>query len=286
MKKQLETIVEDIYKKLSYLSEGKELNISEEDYENFGEAMKNALKHWATPYDKKQTIRMSNMGRPNRRLWYDIHREEDANNAISPSTYIKFLYGHLLEEVVLFLARLSGHEVTDEQKEVEVDGIVGHMDCKIDGEVVDIKTASGYGFKKFRDGTLGEDDTFGYLAQLAGYEQAEGTTNGGFLALNKETGELALFQPDDLDKPNIPYRINEIKKTLKEESPPERCYAPVPEGKAGNMKLPRECFYCPHKIECYKDSNDGLGLRAFKYAKGTAYFTTVVTEPKVEEILL
>ena len=160
------------------------------------------------------------------------------------------------------------------------------MDCKIDGEVVDIKTASGYGFKKFRDGTLGEDDTFGYLAQLAGYEQAEGTNNGGFLALNKETGELALFQPDDLDKPNIPYRINEIKKTLKEDNPPERCYDPVPEGKAGNMKLPRECFYCPHKIECYKDSNDGIGLRAFKYAKGTAYLTTVVTEPKVEEILL
>ena len=67
------------------------------------------------------------------------------------------------------------------------------MDCVIDGEVVDIKTASGFAFKKFRDGTLAEDDAFGYMAQLAGYEQAEGTKNGGFLALNKESGELAMF---------------------------------------------------------------------------------------------
>jgi hypothetical protein len=40
------------------------------------------------------------------------------------------------------------------------------MDCIIDGEVVDVKTASGYGFRKFKDGTLPEEDTFGYMAQL------------------------------------------------------------------------------------------------------------------------
>ena len=52
------------------------------------------------------------------------------------------------------------------------------------------------------------------------------------------------------------------------------------------MKLPRECFYCPHKVECYSDANDGEGLRAFEYAKGTSYFVTVVSEPKVNEIIL
>ena len=53
------------------------------------------------------------------------------------------------------------------------------MDCTIDGEVVDIKTASGFAFKKFKDGTLAEQDAFGYLPQLAGYEEAEGTKKGG-----------------------------------------------------------------------------------------------------------
>ena len=66
---------------------------------------------------------------------------------------------------------------------------------------MDVKTASGYAFKKFKDGTLAQDDTFGYLAQLAGYEAGHGTSEGGFLAMNKENGELALYIPEELDKP-------------------------------------------------------------------------------------
>ena len=118
-------------------------------------------------------------------------------------TFIKFLYGHLLEEVVLFLVKLAGHKVTDEQKEVKVSGVYGHMDCKIDGEVIDIKTASSYAFRKFKNDTLKDDDTFGYLAQLSGYETAEKTKEGGFLVLNKESGELTLHRPSFFDKPNI-----------------------------------------------------------------------------------
>ncbi len=41
---------------------------------------------------------------------------------------------------------MAGHEVTDEQKEVELEGLKGHIDCKINGRVVDIKTASGFSF--------------------------------------------------------------------------------------------------------------------------------------------
>ena len=32
------------------------------------------------------------------------------------------------------------------------------------------------------------------------------------------------------------------------------------------------------------DTNDGKGLRIFQYAKGVAYFTTVIKEPKVKEL--
>ena len=65
---------------------------------------------------------------------------------------------------------------------------------------------------------------------------------------------------------------------------PDKCYSPIPAGTKGNMKLPRGCVYCPHKIECHKDANDGSGLRLFKYAKGIEYLTRVKYEPKVEEI--
>jgi len=257
-KKTLDTLVEDIYNKLSALGNGEHLDIDEETIEQFGESMKEILYTWSHPAPRgKPSLRMSNIGKQPRQLWYEMNSEADSTEVISPPTFIKFLYGHLLEEIVLFLVKLSGHEVTNEQKEITVSGIKGHMDCVIDGEVVDVKTASGFAFKKFKEGTLAEQDSFGYMAQLAGYEAAEGTNKGGFLALNKESGELAMFRPDDFAIPDV---------------------------KSGNMQLPKGCVYCRYKFECHKDANEGKGLRVFKYSNGLRYLTQTPKVPNVIEV--
>jgi hypothetical protein len=283
-KKKLDTLVQDIYDKLDTLTEGKSLEISEETATDFGEAMKQVILSWSEAHPvNKPTLRMSNIGKPNRQLWYDMN-SDNQKNFFSASTQIKFLYGHLLEEVVLFLVRLAGHEVTDEQKEVKLQGIKGHMDCKIDGEVIDVKTASGFAFKKFKEGTLADDDPFGYMAQITAYEETEGTQHGGFLAMNKENGELALYRPEELDKPNIKKRITTLKRQIKSDNPPELCYNPIPEGTSGNMKIARGCTWCRHKFECHKDSNLGMGLRVFKYAKKFEYLTNVAKLPRVQEV--
>ena len=283
--KNLDTLIEDIYSKLSVLGEGKPLDASAEDIDALGERIKEVLHHWANPSPRSSDmLRMSNIGKPTRQLWYDLKSENESTESLPAPVFIKFLYGHLLEEVLLFLVKISGHKVGNEQKEVSVSGIKGHMDCTIDGEVVDIKTASGFAFKKFKDGTLAEQDTFGYLPQLAGYEEAEGTKKGGFLAMNKETGELALFRPSEFDKPNIKKKIRDVKKAIKLDKPPQRCYNPEPEGSSGNMKLPKECVYCRHKFECYSDANDVLGLRVFKYSRGYSYLTQTPRPPKVIEV--
>ena len=282
--KKLDTVVEDIYKEVSKISDGKTLKVTEKQLDEFAAGMKSAMKHWLTPREvKKPYLRMSNIGKPERQLWYDM-KLDPKENIIDASTQIKFLYGHLLEEVVLFLVNLSGHKITDQQKEVKVKGIKGHMDCKIDGEVVDIKSASNFAFRKFKDGTLPNKDSFGYLAQLAGYEEAEQSTGGGFLAINKESGELSLFKPQSLDKPNIKQKIDTLNQQLKKKTPPARCYAPVPNGSYGNMQLPTECKWCPHKFVCHADANEGKGLRTFKYSTGFTYLTKVVRLPKVEEV--
>ena len=283
----LSTLIEDIYDPLNKLSEGKPLPLTEEDIDLALSNIKNSIISWATPSERnaKFTLRMSNIGRPARQLWFQ-KRDEYRSSGIDGATQIKFLYGHLLEVLLLFFVKLSGHKLTDMQKEITVNGIKGHMDCKIDGEVVDVKTASGYAFKKFKEGTLSEDDSFGYLAQLAGYEEAEGTNKGGFLVMNKETGDLCTYIPDDMEKPNIVSKIENVKEIIVENEPPELCYEPIPEGASGNMKLARGCTWCPHKIECHKDANDGQGLRVFNYAKGPVYLTKIVKEPKVEEVNL
>ena len=282
----LSTVVSDIYQELEMLSEGKPLPLTEADIDKTMVGMRAALMDWATPRKRNTdfTVRMSNVGKPSRQLWYE-KRDPEGRGGIDGATQIKFLYGHLLEEIVLMLVRMAGHKVTDEQKEVVVQGITGHMDCKINGEVVDVKTASRFAFNKFRDGRLAQDDPFGYLGQLAGYEKAEGTDKGGFLVLNKESGELCMYLPDDLDKPNIATRINELLPALELDIPPALCYDPIPDGKKGNMKLAKGCSWCKYKYKCHSDSNDGAGLRTFKYSNGLAYLTEVVAEPKVEEYL-
>ena len=285
MKKKLDTLVQDIYDTILVLNEGKSLEIPEEDIQEFGTAMMDALRSWSTPRDRsdQHTLRMSNVGKPLRQLWYDIKTDKEVSPLTAP-TFIKFLLGHLAEPIVFLFTKLAGHTITDEQKEVKVSGVVGHMDCKINGEVVDVKTASSFAFKKFRNGTLRTDDPFGYMAQLAGYEEASKTNNGGFLAMNKESGELALYRPEDLDKPNIKRKIRGIKKALKLDTPPDRCYTPISEGTAGNMKIPRPCVYCRHKFECHKDANNKKGLRVFKYSNKYEYLTAVVKLPRVKEI--
>ncbi len=283
---KLNTIVPDIYNMLEKLSDGEPLPITEEALDETMASMKEAIMHWATPRkrDTDFTVRMSNVGKPSRQMWFE-KRDPNGRGSVDGATQIKFLYGHVLEEIVLMLVRMAGHNVTDEQKEVKVNGIVGHMDCKINGEVVDVKSASKFAFNKFQNGTLAADDPFGYLGQLAGYEEAEGTDEGGFLVINKESGELCMYTPDDLDKPNINTKITTLLDELKLDKPPQLCYTPIPDGKKGNMKLPKGCSWCKYKHECHKDANDGEGLRTFKYSTGYTYLTQVVAEPKVDEVL-
>ena len=281
-KKNLSTLVEDIYQTVTDITGG-DKEVPDELLNELGQKIARTIKTWSTPqHHNKFKLRMSNIGRPARQLYYSQKDTQEIKH--HASTQIKFLYGHIMEDLLIFLTKLSGHSVTDEQKEVLVDGVLGHMDCKIDGEVIDIKTASGFGFKKFKNKTLAEDDPFGYVSQLAGYERAEGTDNGGFLALNKESGELTLYQPEDLDKPNVNTLISNIESALKGDAPPDKCYKPIKSGSKGNMKLPMGCVYCSHKFVCNADTNDGKGLRVFKYAKGLEYMTKVASLPKVEEI--
>ncbi len=283
---KLDSVVPDIYEHLEGLSDGKPLPLTEEDIDSTLVGIKEALMSWAVPSERNKdfTLRMSNIGKPSRQLWFE-KRDPEGRGGVNGPTQIKFLYGHLLEEIVLMLVRMAEYNVTDEQKEVKVKGIVGHMDCKIEGEVVDVKSASNFAFKKFQQGRLAQDDPFGYLGQLAGYEEAEGTEEGGFLVINKESGELCMHRPEDLDKPNINTKIDQLISALEVDDLPEMCYSPIPDGKKGNFKLPKGCSWCKYKFECHKDSNDGNGLRVFKYANGLSYLTHVEAEPQVEEIL-
>lgn len=77
-------------------------------------------------------------------------------------------------------------------------------------------------------------------------------------------------------------RIKQLKTLLTKKTPPERCYKEVEENN-GNRKLPIGCKFCDFKTLCWKDSNDGFGLRKFNYASGNEFYTYVKKEPRVRE---
>ena len=221
---------------------------------------------------------MSNVGRPNRQLWYDIKSNKDQEE-LSPAVIFRFLYGHVVEELLLFFVDLAGHKVEHQQAEVNVLGLKGHVDCIIDDVVIDIKSASDFSFRKFKDGKLSQDDPFGYLAQLAAYEHGFGKSGGGFLVANKSSGEICLYRPDELEVPNIESRLETVRAELKEDVPPrERCYPIIAKGKSGNMGLHNSCKWCRHKFQCNPD------LRVFKYSNTLEYLTKVEVLPGVEEV--
>jgi len=286
--KGLDTLVEDIYNLMEKRNTPKGVDV-EQEIEDFGEAMKNIMKKEFLPYDgpRGRKLRLSSIGKPERQQWYSYN--SFSGEKIKPHTYIKFMYGHMIEEMLLFLVKLSGHEVTDEQKEVEVSGVKGHMDCKIDGTVVDVKSTSTYGYKKFKDGTLAADDPFGYVDQIKAYAHAEGDNHWAWLAMDKQNGHLCVlkYDMDDTKHPmhsfyshDIEERIEHVKKSCKQEDKPDACSIPVPDGKSGNYKLSSTCSYCAYKLHCYPD------LRAFAYSTGPRFLTKVVNLPKVPELNL
>lgn len=225
---------------------------------------------------------MSNLGKGARQLWYESRFK--SSEELPPYTIIKFIYGDIIEQLVLFLAELSGHKVSAQQEEVTIDGIKGHIDADIDGVTVDVKSASTYSFKKFKDGTLQDNDSFGYYEQLAGYCEAR-TTDGAWLAMDKTLGHLTYLEAplDDLKALNIADRIKYLKIALASDIEPERCHEDEPEGKSGNRKLGTVCSYCNHKDRCWAESNSGLGLRTFQYSSGPIFMTHVAKEPNVRE---
>lgn len=254
--------------------------IDEENLQTFLDNVRSSLIGRLGKQDRpSQPLRFSSLGKKDRQLWYEANgygKEE-----MSGQTYLKFLYGAIIEEMVLLLVKEAGYKVTDEQREVSVDGVLGHIDAIVDGVVVDVKSASPFGFAKFKNGSFVGDDPFGYIPQLSGY--ADVLTPGApaaFIAFDKVSGELCVSEVSaSIIAGNKPEeKIAHQKEVLASPEPPPRCYAPVPDGASGNMKLQTGCSYCPFKKHCYPEA------RLFLYSGSPRYLTTVKLLPKVYEV--
>ena len=283
--KKIDTLVEDIYKLFDLDPIQKDESEVDKLIDTFGNMLKEHIKEFLYKEPEgKGRLRLSGIGKPDRQLWYDVNREKEST-PVSSSTRIKFLYGHILEELLIAFSRLAGHTVTDTQKELSVAGVKGHQDCVIDGVLVDCKSTSPRGFEKFQKADLVRDDPFGYIAQISAYAKGNEVDEAAFLAINKQSGEICLTPVHSLEMIDAEDRVEYLKVLVQQKSPPNRCYSDVKDGVSGNKRLGTSCIYCNHKRECWRDSNNGQGLRVFNYARGYRYLTNVGKIPDVPEVV-
>lgn len=239
-------------------------------------------KWWDKPWERKpKHVSFSEIGDPClRRLWYKVNKPL-VGESIDTNLRVKFLYGDMLEELVLSLAKSAGHTVEREQERVTYDvgngwTISGKLDAVIDGVVIDVKSTTKFGVQKFENGLV--DDPFGYKQQLSGYAVALDRDRAGFVTIQKELGHIAYF-PIAVDKGHFHEQavasIEAVEMT--ENSLP--IIPPVPQSKTSkNMKLATSCSYCAFKKECYPK------LRTFMYSSGPEFLVNVVDTPRVLEI--
>lgn len=274
---------------LETICEGK-ASISEELIQEFGERCKNVMRESfleKPKEDKRWGLRMSNIGRPLRQLMLD--RVSGGNWTPSREFKLKATVGHIYEAFMLTLLKAAGVNVEDHDTRVKLDvgplTIPGTYDVKIDGKIYDLKTASDYAYKnKFNTlDNLYNGDAFGYFAQGFGYSFAANAPFGGWLAINKNTGEFKVLDiPVDKHdalakefKAEIEYKVDYL---LDTKNPIPPCTGVVDEffrrKPTGNKILNADCQWCAHKGTCHKELTclpevfSGAAERKLKYYVG------------------
>lgn len=267
------------------------------DYEQLieeaGESFKQALRKQFVEPRRDFGIRMSNVGRPSCQLWMQKHHPEEQEK--KPYDFImKMLMGDALEVISVFVMKAAGVTIDEASGKCSLAlddrKIDGEFDLIIDGKVWDVKSTSPYSFQnKFKDfNTLAEDDTFGYVAQGFGYSEATGKPFGGWIAINKVTGEWKFVEADDtLEKREEV--LGSIKDTYdlitSDASEFTRCFDDVEETyrrvPTGNRYICRTCEFCEFKHACWQNLQFRESTASQAKTKPWKYYTVYVEKDDV-----
>ncbi len=273
------------------------VQISEQLVEEFGEACKSALrKQFAEERANKFQIRMSNIGRPLCQL--QMESKNIKGEGQSYSTKMRNTFGDLIEALALFVIKSAGIKIIDQQKKVKYkwngSEIDGSYDVNIDNKIWDIKSASPYSFeKKFGESggfaEIAKDDAFGYIPQGYLYAESEKLPFGGWIVINKSTGEWTVCETPMVDgeyrEKALTLAKNNVK-ALVDKAPFKRCYEEVKEtyrGKeTGNKVLGSVCSFCPYKVPCWGDKLQLLPQQQSQGKNPKWVWYTEVNNPRKE----
>ena len=217
-------------------------------------------------------LRMSGIGRP---VCQQILSLQNCPKESSYNDIMRFLFGDLIEAVAVLVIKAAGINIVAEQKPSRIvldkEDIKGTLDVIIEEDGVqkvwDIKSASPFSFDyKFRKGydKIKDDDPFGYIVQGHLYGESNKMPFGGWIVINKSTGEWAIVDaPSDLEeRKRVLKEANNIVKTVKKADFKKvklkddwETYKQDGEiVRTKNRLMPKLCSFCEYKRHCWKDA--------------------------------
>ena len=275
------------------------VEVSDDLIDQFGKACSDSFrKQFTDQRNKKFGLRASNIGRP---LWQLQMEKKGVKGEGQPyNAKMRNLFGDIIEQMAIIVMKAAGVEIEAEQKKIKYSinkgtNINGALDVEIGGKVWDIKSASPWSFtNKFGENgsfhTVATDDVFGYTTQ--GYVYAEGADKpfGGWIVINKSTGEWTLTETPMADDEYKEKALDTVKKNasaLKRNKKFERCYEDEEEyfrkQKTGNRVLNNTCSFCPYKFPCWGENLQLLPQQQSQGKNPKWVWYTQVTNPRVEE---
>ena len=289
-----------LYKVQQYLGKASKESVKLDKglVEEFGEACKNALlKQFEDQRRNKFEPRMSNIGRPLCQLQMEAKGVKGEGQPYNVK--VRNTFGDMIEALAIFIMKSAGVNIKNEQKKVKYkfngNEIEGKQDVEIDEKIWDIKSASPYSFeKKFgEEGGFLEvvkEDSFGYASQGFLYGESQNKKFGGWIAINKSTGEWTVCETPAMIEPHKTEALKKAKdnfKALKDKVPFKRQDDDIAEtfrGKpTGNRVLGFVCSYCPYKLPCWGSKLQLLQQQQSKGKNPKWVWYTEVNNPKQEE---
>ena len=226
---------------------------------------------------REYRIRMSGLGRP---LCQQLLERSGLVEEMDYNALFRFLFGDLVESVAVLIMEQAGVEIVEKQKAVSLNiagqTVNGTLDLILRDEmgidkVWDVKSASEWAFKFKYTGYGGydkikEDDPFGYIMQGHLYGEATGLPFGGWIVINKSSGEVAMVEaPDWQDEDRKIYMADAEQRVKRLIDPDPDFVKPFKSEfetykvkseviRTGNKTLPKICSMCGYRSHCWSKS--------------------------------
>ncbi len=246
------------------------------------------------------TLRMSNLGRP----LCQLQHGKRGTPAVRWNEYqlmYTFMVGDMAELWLILVMQSAGIPIQGYNIPVKYkfgdEEISGTADIMIDDKIWDIKTMSAGSFAKYTNfggfDQVQNDDPFGYVAQGFAYAAGLGKPFGGWIIMNKNTGDIAISEvPITYAKhqaESIKASTKLITKVMatKDTDPIDKQFEAEAEffnkKPTGNKVLAKTCSMCDFKTACWPDAVQRASIMSAAKSPPMVWYTEVNYEKEASK---